>query len=118
MLRDFRQYADDERYLFGIVTKRFHKQGWLNAFDIMAIARWKAERARIHVARRLVSRGAASVEGGAKSFTMALNRGRNNRERFNLVIGKWGFRLPMGSAILSVCFPEASVFTIFESAVS
>lgn len=112
MILDYRQFADDERYLFSVVGKRFATQGWLDAFDVMSIARWKAERARLHVARRLVSKGAKTVDAGARALTTALRAASSDHERFRVVIGDWGFRLPMGSAILTVCFPTA--FSVYD----
>lgn len=109
---DYCQFADDERYLFGVVSQRFATQGWLDAFDVMSIARWKAERARLHVARRLVSRGAKTVDAGARALTSALSSASTDHERFRVVIGAWGFGMPMGSAILTVCFP--TVFSVYD----
>ena len=69
---DYRPYADDEEYLFGVVSTRFIAQGWLDGFDVMTIVRWKSERARIYFARRLVSKGAPTLDLGARSLTEAL----------------------------------------------
>ena len=112
-MTDYRQYADDEKYLFGIVSSRFKEQGWLGAFDVMTIARWKAERARAYVARRLLSKGGRNLDEGARSLTTALAAALTAEAQFRIVFGDWGFRLPMGSAILTVCFPfEFGVYDV------
>ena len=109
---DDRKFADDEGYLFGEVTSRFASQGWLGEYDVLSIARWKADRARTHVARRLVRKGARSVDAGARALTRALANAATDESRFWIVLRDWGFRLPMGSAILTVCFPSA--FTVYD----
>ena len=109
---DDRKYADDEAYLFGEVAPRFAAQGWLAAYDVLSIARWKANRARTHVARRLVSKGAPSVEEGARALTRTLSAAPSDEARFLSALSDWGFLLPMGSAILTVCYP--TTFTVYD----
>jgi hypothetical protein len=109
---DYRLHADDEDYLFRVVSPRFAAQGWLGAFDVMTIARWKAARARDHFARRLLSKGATSLENGAKSLTRTLASAHSDEARFHTVCVEWGFPLATGSAFLTVCFPRS--FTVYD----
>lgn len=109
---DYELFADDEAYLFSVVTERFARQGWLGALDIMAIANWKASRARIHFARRIVTKSGQSIEAGARALTRAIAASDTDEMRFRVVCGSWGFPLPTGSALLTVCFPEK--FTVYD----
>jgi len=109
---NYAQFADDEAYLFDVVSQRFSDQGWLGAFDVMSIARWKAERARSHFARRVVVKSGQSLEAGSRMLTRAIAAASDNAERFRVVCGIWGFPLPTGTALLTVCFPTD--FTVYD----
>jgi hypothetical protein len=78
----------------------------------MAIARWKAERARNHFARRIVSKTGQSLDAGARSLTKQIAAAPTDEARFRVVCGEWGFPLPTGSALLTVCYPEW--FTVYD----
>lgn len=112
MAIDYEQFADDEAYVFGVLTERFARQGWLGALDVMAIANWKASRARIHFARRIVTKGGQSLEAGSRALTRAIAAADTDEARFAVVCGDWGFPLPTGSALLAALFP--SQFTVYD----
>ncbi len=112
MAIDYELFADDEAYLFSVVTERFARQGWLGALDVMAIANWKASRARIHFARRIVTQSGQSLEEGARALTRAIAAADTDERRFRVVCGDWGFPLPTGSALLTVLYPDS--FTVYD----
>jgi hypothetical protein len=112
---DYLKYYDLERYLFEDVSKRFQKEGSLSAFDFFSIVIWKANRAKSHIARKLLSkqsRGKRDLESVCRELTTALHKAPNPKERLRLLMKEWKFALPMASAILSVCWPEE--FTVYD----
>jgi len=111
MTEDYLAYYNLEAYLFEVVRPRFHSQGELDAFDLFSIIIWKANRAKSKLARRL-ARKAGTLEEAAKQFTSDLFRAESAKARLLLAMEKWGFYLPMASAILSVLWPEE--FTVFD----
>lgn len=109
---DYGLFADEEAYLFSIVKERYARQGWLGALDVMTIANWKASRARIHFARRIIAKSGQSLEVGARALTRAIAAAVSDAMRFRVVCGEWGFPLPTGSALLTVLYPDS--FTVFD----
>ncbi len=69
---DFRQYYHLESYLLDTVQPRFRNQGYLLAFDFFCIVIWKANRAKSHVARKLLNQGHRTLNGAAKALTIGL----------------------------------------------
>jgi len=109
---DFLQYYDLESYLFGAVRSRFAEQGCLSAFDFFCIVIWKANRAKSRIAKRLLSRGYQDLDTAARALTTDLARCRSARDRLECLIRRWGFLLPMASAILTVLHPDE--FTVYD----
>jgi hypothetical protein len=105
------RYYDLETYLFEDVRERFHKEGRLDAFDLLSIFIWKAERSKSKLARRLMKQ-AGDLEAAADQFTRALFEAKSPEERLLLAMETWGFYLAMASAILTVLWPEE--FTVFD----
>jgi hypothetical protein len=113
MTEDYLRYCDLEKYLFEDVRLRFHAEGKLDAFDLLSIIIWKANRSKSRLAQRLmrlVSDG--SLETAASQFTTALFTAESPEKRLLLAMKDWGFRLPMASAILTVLWPEE--FTVYD----
>ena len=109
---DYHKRYDEERYLFGVVGPRFREQGWLNAYDLMSIVRWKANRAITTIARSLVRTSGSDLQSAARALTRDIHRAESDKERFFVVSGKWKFRLPMASAVLTVLLPNR--FTVYD----
>jgi hypothetical protein len=109
---DFRQYYDLEAYLFETVRSKFHQEGFLTAFDFFCIVIWKANRAKTLIARKLLSRGYASMDESVKELTSKLFHQQGEKERLRYLFEDWGFYLPMASAILTVLYPDQ--FTIYD----
>ena len=101
-----------ESYLFSHVTQTFHANGWLSAFDFFCIVIWKANRAKSKIARRLLATtGAKTLEDAVSLVTSTLAATPDPRERFDLLVDRWGLRLPMATAVLAVLYPnEFSVY--------
>jgi hypothetical protein len=110
---DYVDYFSLERYLFETVHRRFQRERSLGAFDLMSIVVWKANRSKSKIARRLKRgvQGREDLEAVARRLTSTLYRCGANQERL-ATLRDWGFRLPMASAILSVCWPEE--FTVYD----
>jgi len=111
MVHDFIRYYDLETYLFEDVYQKFHRERKLDAFDLMSIFIWKAERAKSRLARRLIKK-AGSLEAAATQFGDALLEAESSRDRLFITMCEWGFYLPMASTILSVLWPEE--FTVYD----
>ena len=54
---DFIKYYDLESYIFEGVNTKFHKYGFLSAFDFFTIIIWKANRAKSKISKRILGRG-------------------------------------------------------------
>ena len=112
------RFYDLERYLFGDVHERFHRDGVLSSFDFFAIVIWKANRAKSSVARRLLDHdphGRGDLEPAVADLTRNLYSTSTDEERLRLLIDDWGFRLPMATAILAVLWPEN--FSVYDTRV-
>ena len=106
-MTDYLIYYDSERYLFEIVTKRFHDEGSLNAIDFFTIVSWKANRAISRIAIRLLHHDATllDLESASRALTQKIHDAPNHKERLRIMLEEWGFRLPIATAILTVCYP-------------
>jgi len=109
---DYQLYAQVENYLFGTVSAFFGERGYLTAFQFFTIIRWKANRAISRVARRILSKSPSDLEDGVATLTRAIARAPDPRTKMQILIEDWGFRLPIASAILTVCYPE--IFTVYD----
>jgi hypothetical protein len=98
---DFETRYNEEEYLFDVIGPRFRKQGWLNAYDLFAIVRWKANRAISKVAKLLVRVSDKALDGAARELTSDVASAASARDRFYILSEKWNLRLPMASAILT-----------------
>lgn len=101
-----------ESYLFSHVTQTCQTTGMLSAFDFFCIIIWKANRAKSKIARRLLTAtGTATLEDAVRIVTTTLAATPDPRERFDLLVDRWGLRLPMATAVLTVLYPnEFSVY--------
>jgi len=109
---DFHKRYNEESHLFDVINPRFHAQGWLDAYDLFFIVRWKSNRAISKVANRLRSIGGTDLQQVARKLTGDVHAAKTPEERFNIVGGHWKLRLPMASAILTVLYPDD--FTVYD----
>lgn len=111
--KDWLDYYDLETFLFSEVHQRFREQGWLDAFDLLSIVIWKANRAKSRIARRLLATsGCSTLDEAARRLTGRIHEAGTARDRLAVLIDEWGFLLPMASAILSVLYPDE--FTVYD----
>ena len=105
MTFDYRKFYDLEKYLLAEVGPRFRETRVICPIDFYLIIIWKANRAKTRLRDRLNKQPggfAEAVEGIAASLhTSACPMGR-----LEVLMKKWGFRLPMASAILTVFYPD------------
>lgn len=114
--KDWLDYYDLETFLFSDVHQRFREQGWLDAFDLLSIVIWKANRAKSRIARRLLATsGCSTLDEAARQLTGRIHKAGAARDRLAVLIDEWGFLLPMASAILSVLYPDE--FTVYDDRV-
>lgn len=110
--KDFSRYYDLEDYLFQEVSGRFRRDKRLSAFDFFCIVIWKANRAKSKVASRLLAQGHPDLEQAVLALTSSISNAEDSKERLRIVLERWGFRLPMASAILTVLYPNE--FTVYD----
>lgn len=109
---DYLLYYDTERYLFEVVTERFHQNGCLNAVDFFTILDWKAQRATVYAARRMLKKFSA-LDSAVAALTRAIHGTPLPKDRLRVLMNEdWAFELPTASAILTVCYPEE--FTVYD----
>ena len=109
------RYYDLEGYLFVDVHETFHMEGSIGAFDFFSIVIWKANRAKSKIARRLQKMdpgGRIELELIVRDLTRSLFDAASARDRLHILMQKWGFLLPMASALLTVLWPDE--FTVYD----
>jgi hypothetical protein len=112
---DYRNYYELEKYLFSEVTHHYERDGYLNAFDFFCIIVWKANRAKSKVARKLIKFNKGTLNETVKILTNEISNGKTSKDKLAILVEKWGFYLPIASAILTVLYPTE--FTIYDSRV-
>ena len=113
MKTDAHLYYDLEDYLSEVAHRRFHKNGWIGAFDFFSIVIWKANRAKSYTAnriRRISSK--KNLEQISRKITKSLWQAKDDKEKMRILVSKWEFQLPMASAILTILYPNR--FTIYD----
>ena len=108
----FIDYYNLESYLFDVVNPRFHSDKFLSAFDFFCIVIWKANRAKSRIAKRLRLDETRSLESAVREMTNEIATASSAKARVDVLMGKWAFRLPMASAILTVLYPNE--FTVYD----
>ncbi len=115
---DYLKLYDLERYLFDVVRLNFERDRRLSAFDFFCIIIWKANRAKSEIAKKLLERDGhrrKDLDAIVGDVTKSLADADSEKEKMRILIEKWGFRLPIASAILSVLWPDK--FTVYDDRV-
>ena len=112
VVSEYRELYWLENYLFSQVSPRFAATKTLSAFDFFCIVVWKANRAKSKVARRLLEAGFPDLSSAVAALAHDIGEAPDPKERLRVLLGRWGFRLPMASAILTVLYPDE--FTVFD----
>jgi len=109
---DFHKRYNEEGYIFDVIAPRFSKQGSLSAYDLFFIIRWKSHRAVTKMARRLRGVAGSDLEQAARTLTAELHQAGTPEEKFRVISDKWGFRLPMATAVLTALYKDD--FTVYD----
>jgi hypothetical protein len=108
---DYRKFYDLEHYLFTEVGPRFAETGEIAPADFYIIIIWKANRAKTRVRDRLDEKRGGFNEA-VRSIAASLRASTGQRERLEVLMKVWGFRLPLASAILTVLYPDD--FSVYD----
>ncbi len=112
---DYLKLYDLEKYLFDVVRSNFERDGRLNAFDFFCIIIWKANRAKSIIAKKLLEKDGQrrkDLDAIVGDMTKSLADTDSEKEKMRILIEKWGFRLSIASAMLSVLWPDK--FTVYD----
>jgi hypothetical protein len=102
-----------ESYLLDTVRLRFQQYGVLSAFDFFCIVIWKANRAKTKIANRLLIQSKTqNLDEAVRQLTSGLFSQKKAKDRLFYLLDRWGFLLPMASAILTILYPEE--FTVYD----
>lgn len=111
-IRDYRKIYDLEKYLFEDVSIKFKECGNLDSFDFFCIVIWKSNRSKSKITKRLLQKGHTDLNAAVRSLTQEIFDAGDPQSKMDVLIGKWGFRLPMSSAILTVLYPDD--FSVYD----
>ena len=100
-----------ENYILTDVKDFFFENGYLKTFDFFCIIIWKSNRAKSKVAKRLLKYN-PDLEKSIKELTTKIYNAKTEKEKMQILISDFGFRLPIASAILTLLYPEN--FTIYD----
>ena len=101
---DYLKYYNLEKYLFKEVNNRFHKNHYLTAEDFFCIVIWKANRAKTKIKNRLLKID-SNLQKSVKDLTSSIYQEKDTEDRLEIMLSKkWGFSLPMATAILTVLY--------------
>lgn len=110
---DYSKFYNLEDYLFNVVSHKFSINGYLDALDFFCIIIWKANRAKSKTAKRLIKiSDSKNLDKIVKEITEMIHVAKTNEQKLVCLLGKWKFRLPMASAILTVLYPK--IFTVYD----
>ena len=109
---DFRQFVNLESYLFKVVGPTYRKTGKLSTFDFFCIVIWKANRSKSKIAKKLLKKRYHTLDEAIKVLSRNLWQKSTSEDKMQYLFKKWGFRLPMASAILTVLYPKD--FTVYD----
>lgn len=104
-------YYNPETVLFPAVARSFADTGTLDPEVLYLILDWKVPRARTRHRSRLATI-AGSFSAAVANITVELRAATGPEQQLQLLLTKWGFRLPTASAILTVLYPDT--FTIYD----
>lgn len=107
----FKEYYDDETYLLEKVAPHFRLTGKLDTPDFMMMLIWKAERAKNHHKKRLREK-AGSFRKGVEELASDIWLAKDRRNRLQVLMSRWGFLLPTGTAILTLLYQDE--FTVYD----
>jgi hypothetical protein len=106
-------YYNLEKFLFQDVQGRFLADKSIGAFDFFSIIVWKSNRSKSKIANRLMDKCKnMTLEEISRNISADIANTKTEKERMRVLIVKWGFKLPIASAILTILYPK--VYTIYD----
>jgi hypothetical protein len=108
---DYRKIYDLETYLNFDVKTKFMDTGIIESLDFYLILIWKSPRAKTRARDRLKSI-AGSFSKAVGQIGHALHGARDPKERLQILMITWKFRLPTATAILTMLYPTD--FTVYD----
>jgi hypothetical protein len=105
-------YYNPEARLFPALAATFEQTGEVDPAGFYLILDWKAPRARTRHIHRLAFK-AGSFEAAVSRIASDFREADGPEQRLELLLTRWGFRLPTASAILAVLYPDT--FTIYDA---
>lgn len=109
---DYSKFYQLDAYLFGEVTDKFRRDGFLSAEDFFCIVIWKANRAKTKIKKKLLETKNGNLAATVEKLTKEIYAASTNERRLALLLKKWQFGLPMATAILTVLYPED--FSVYD----
>lgn len=107
---DYKRFYNLEEYLFQDVGPRFRQTGIFSVEDFFCIVIWKASRAKTNIKKKLSKK--TTLHEAIKNIASDIFRAKSSEEKLRIIVKKWGFGLPMATAILTVLYPEE--FTVYD----
>lgn len=107
MRMDFSLYYDLEYRLFPQIRDKYLVDGTISSIDFYSILIWKAERAKTKHFRRLKNDyGYSSFDHAVSDMMLRIFRENESGGKLKILMDDFGFKIPTGSAILSVLYPD------------
>ena len=108
---DYCKFYNLEQYLFDEVGQRYRKDGKISSLDFFLILHWKSPRAKTRARDRLKKK-VESFDRAIRQITTSLHKENDPKKRLQILMQRWGFRLPTATAILTVLYPDC--FTVYD----
>jgi hypothetical protein len=109
---DFLQIYNLEKYLLDSVGSRFRATGRIEPIDFFMMIIWKSNRAKTRIRDKLKTRANGNFSEAVCKIAYGLSRAKDPKERLGVMMRRWGLRLPMASAILTILYPDD--FTVYD----
>jgi hypothetical protein len=104
-------FYSPETDIFPAIARSFSDTGALDPMSLYLILDWKSPRARTRHRSRLAGI-CGSFKEAVSQIAADLHAATGPEQRLELLLTKWGFRLPTASAILTVLYPD--IFTVYD----
>ncbi len=108
---DYLKFYSLEEYLFGEVRNDFLKRGYLYPAEFFCIVIWKANRAKTAIKRKLLKFD-RNLSSAVKKMTREIHFASTNEDKLRFMLERWGFSLPMATAVLTVLYPND--FSVYD----
>jgi hypothetical protein len=110
-ITDYLKFYDAEDYLLE-VGKTFRDNAKIEPADFYMILVWKANRAKNYHRDRLKDIAGGSFKIAVSTIASELSSATREKQRLEILLGKWKFALPTATAILTILYPDH--FTVYD----